>query len=195
MICYHTTKQNNIQSIQERGLLPDYKNINKRRVHDPRNCIFLCDKKSIPFWMILLNHNTVFEVQIPDTPNPNTFNYTDYMEYTYRHPIPNTQIKQIKPATKEELKQANLNLCENTIISLCFLTSRFIDYYHRHGKEDKTKFYEYAKPSLRSIQTAAKQIDFTQLSDEKIKTILQNFGNNGEYTFCDTYQNTQVRLW
>lgn len=191
---YHTTKQKHIKSILQNGLIPNFKPDNSQSIEDDRKGIFLCPKESIPYWLIILEHDALLSVTIPDDAYTDSFSYTYYEEQIYNDVILPEHIK-IEPLPEQsELKQANETLCDSAINALSNITSHCARFYDNMAND--LKYHEaYMESRTSMIRATGEKINFAIISDETKTKILRELGDSGEYTFCDTYKNTPIRLW
>lgn len=194
MICYHTTKQENVQNILKNGLTPNHYGSNKKFINDERTGIFLCNRQSVPYWMIILNHDALLQINLPANTQIDRFNYTLYSEIIYKNNIPPEAIKQRTTPFQSELCVANKILCESIITLLSYMTSTCANFYNRPDS-DKEHFKQYIKNRTITIRTTGEAVKFQQISDQTLSDMLRELGEDGQYTFCDTYKNTPIRLW
>lgn len=193
MTLYHVTTKENLESILKKGLIPNYKSKNSKFINDNRKGIFLCDKKSIPYWMIILKCDTILKITIETELINTSFSYTLYNELIYDEIIPADKIRKIKPPTKTILNFTRETLCDSIIRSLSNITHACATFYNKNG--DYEYYKDYINGRTAGIKATGERIDIHKVSDKKLKQMLREFGDDGEFTFCDTYMNTPVRLW
>lgn len=143
MILHHITEKRNIESIREKGLIP---NIGKRSesVYDNREGIFLCESKYLPIWATLLGIKDPYVITIVISDNENdddwdSFAYgsswvnttVKYEEIISKKPISPEHIESITPLSERcdefVLEQTNESLIYNITMDLstaCYIAYR-----------------------------------------------------------------------
>lgn len=169
---------------------------NASLVGETEPLVYLCDEQSIPYWMILLDSHYIFKI---DMSNINTakqylskVEYTLYSEYIYTKEIQSDAITYIGNIKKPE-KIYMQKLCMGYIETLNKICILYAKYYTHHSKN---KLYENDCCQLsKSTVAVLPHLDFSVIKTDDLIAKLKNIGEDGEYTFCDTYMNTGRRLW
>lgn len=186
---YHITDKQALPSIMEKGLIPQIGE-NSKIVQESEPCIFLCDNKSIPYWKAILGKKVVLQITGLDIGTMEGYPYHDYNEFIWKETIPPERIKRIHTIkTPVEIMRS---LCTDYLWNISNMTRNFAMFYMYHEE------FEQEEELLRMIKTqlkVIKNLDFSVLTTDETKDILINMGNEGEYTFLDTYLDTNERLW
>lgn len=189
---YHLTDMSNINSIMQNGLIPKIGE-NSQHMNETVKRIYLSDKESIPFWMILLNRNALLEITI-DANDVEQFKYTSYTEYLCEKTIPQEQIKisKYKPTySKQHMKQ----LCKNSMHGLSRCVTLCADFYTRKDWLGDTSIDD-VKHTLSSEILLSERIDYSVMSTSEIEKELKYMGETlCMNTFVDTYFNQNTRLY
>lgn len=208
---YHITTVDVLPSILKNGLKPMI-GPNSDFNHEPESCIYCCDQKSIPYWLVLLTKThgrdlsniklvTIKEANnLDEIPSVNYYGKI-YAEYMYHKPIPTFMIKEtcIPDNIIAAIPRANTQLVYNHTDTISWICSDLARKFTRHI--DKNIDYSIQTHIDQLIETmdnvihAGQRLDFKRVHYQYIRKHLIHEGNNGEYTFNDLYFNTNNRLW
>lgn len=189
---YHITKPKNIKTILQGGLKQLYgensKAINDKR--EPR--IYLCSKKSIDAWCIMLGEKTVIEVVLPDN-----FSGIELVgdskisdEYICKTAIPVEYIT--RHFKKQPSKNILYELQKNYIYSLSYFCVLCARYYTpgtgwKDDPELKSEIEEAIKVYGECIIPVISRLNYQDMPREEKRRILRLIGDSGDYSFCDEY--------
>lgn len=186
---YHLTEQENVESILQNGLIPRIGR-NSASVED-RPVVCLSAREHLGFWRIILNikHPAVLRVK-----DPNNMEYKDYglyKEYRTYDAIPKYDIT-LADINEELYRSQDMSeLCLSYLDTLSELCRRCAVYYTHHKVYTEKQLKRMMENMLRLLERA----DFSVLTNNEIITHLKEHGEQGEYTFCDTYRDTDKRLY
>lgn len=189
MTYYHLTTKENIPEITKHGLLP-VRGRRSEQIGEERNGIFLCGKKDIPYWNIILGLDHV--VQIKDLePIEKTdetyFEYDGYAEYIYTEPIPPEKLS-IHKIRKQD-KKVNKELAESYLWTLSAFTVFCAEVYN--GAEKDKELIQYQGNALMMVLPS---LDYDVFETEELGDIIYEIGD-GNCAFTDEYLNTGRTLW
>jgi hypothetical protein len=199
---YHVTTPENAALILKQGLKPK---IGPRSAitNEKHKAVYLCKEKDIPYWQIILDMPVILTVTYLEEDDTDFFGYAGYDEYIYRKSIPAENIKEacIETNTAGAMKR----LCAgyiSLISNLCELCARY--YYYkdttdmtRLNKDDKeymTSLYESIEQQTNFLNYLLPRLDYSTITKQEIKKIIKNQGDDGEYTLCDIYFDTDKTL-
>lgn len=187
---YHLTKPEYLDYIFRDGLIPQIGD-NSSLVQEEEAAIYLCDWNSLPYWQILLDRTIALEVDIPDSLKE--VRYSLYSEYLVSEPIPADRLKAIKVAapTKWHMRE----LCLDSLGVLSALSVRFARFYDGQFDEDREGCEHDLQLTVPALLKTMQRYNYSVLTRQEIRSCLKELGEDGEYTFCDTYNNTSVRLY
>lgn len=188
---YHLTDEKHLPAILKSGLTPQIGQ-NSSAIGDERYGIFCCDYEDVGYWSILINKHILLEITNIETDIDNTWTYSNYKEYCIKSPIHPFCIKLFDENvihTDEQMKQ----LCESYLIAVSTFATKCARYYHDYDKtkEDQENLNYLAS----SITAVLPRLNYSICPMSYWEKCLTELGEDGEYTFCDTYNNTEKRLW
>ena len=196
---YHITSKENAEKILKEGLKPML-GPNSKLCGETEKLIYLCRRKDIPYWRILLNRDVVLQISEDGIVENDmeTFEYTNYLEKMLKQPIKPKHIKKVYiPKTQtEQMKQ----LCFEYIYNLsrfCVICARYYYYIDEYGESS-----EYITETLNEIKHSAKwlkgvlpNLDYSVLTKQEIKDQIRKMGEDCEYTICDLYCMENKKLY
>lgn len=188
-ILYHLTDKEHLTEILENGLIPQIGDTSQS-VGDNRNAIFLCDEKSIRYWKILLKKSVLLKISNVSPNECGLTLYSDYNEYTYDKPIPPQSISLVSTNVSGSRKHMH-NLRLSYLISISCFTLDCARYYNDEGYKTKDELIQCAK----NLLLVLKRLKYTSKDMSEYEDYLKKYGEEGEYTFCDTYNDTTIKLW
>lgn len=187
---YHLTDPKSLDDILTNGLKPKIGPRSKLVCEiEPR--IYLCDKKSIPYWSALLDKYTVIRIAMPvDAFNKciQSFDYSYYSEYLMAEPIPANWICKSKADTvmsEDEYNRLALSIID-TISDVCVEFANYITYLDKEPdfaleKLSKVEF------TIKTCKFVLPHISFDGITAPILSRHLHYMGDNGMYTLCDRY--------
>ena len=201
---YHLTDTNTAKRILQEGLKPLIGE-RSRIVEEEEARIYLSDKKSIPYWKILLEKNVLLRIDAEKL-NPEKLDhypYQEYEEWTYSEPIQPEWIHVSRANTEispEQYKELCLSFLDS-ISQVCVQFARYVSYYD-DPELDWREYAENCKESCMSsckvLQHTLTKLDFSCLDNKKLQEHLKAAGD-GAYTLCDFYEfewnDHPIRLW
>ena len=197
---YHLTTEANATKILKTGLKP-HAGKRSKLAGDERYGIFLCEKKDIAYWQIILNLPVLLEVTFDadklaseiESKVMDYFKYTYYSEHIYTKDIPASNIKRVTMQLKTKRAMQRLCVSETYSISrFCELCARYYDEdgYYYGDKE----LYEDLVADVDTLLFVLPHLDFGSNKKSVINAIKQA-GENCMYTLCDWYYNEGKRLY
>jgi len=189
---YHLTTEENAAKILVEGLKPVVGDRSKA-IHDERTGIFLCKRKCIAYWQIILNLQEVLEVTGIDAEKSYSYNYGDYEEFIYEKEIPASNIKRtnIKPGKIRAMRRLCISYI-STISRFCELCARYYDAKSKYGKE----LYEDLDAWADTLLYVLPNLNYKLCSKSKIVSEIEYAGQElCAYTLCDKYYDTGKRLY
>ena len=191
MELYHITEKKNVENILREGLIPRIGPRSKGVESKPLICF--TEKKYIPAWKILLGIRSpkILKVSINPCITKKTV-YTSYEEYFTEQTIEPTCIQLVDmPINRLARKNAMKQLCYDRIDALSALCQECAIHYTRKTNSHYNKLAQYLKNEYRVL----KRLDYSVLSTEEKRKYLKDLGESGEFTFLDTYLDTDKKLY
>ena len=194
---YHVTTSKNAENILKEGLKPTI-GPNSQLNHENEKFIYLCGRKDIKFWRIILGNYTVLEIDDEAIKEFYSFEYTDYSEIYINYPIEPKFIKRINISSNETLQMKKLCLNFLHMVSAyCVMCAKYYTY-----KEDYDENDEYIKDIKNEVSTGSEflrkmlpRLDYSVLSKKEITDYIKQMGNDCAYTICDKYCDEPKRLY
>ena len=191
MVLYHITEKKNVEKILNEGLIPK---IGPRSEGiEPEPLICLTEEKYIPIWKILLGIRSpkILRVSICPSISHRTA-YADYEEYTVSESVSPTVIEPVDVhISRQTRREAMRTLCKSHIYTFSALCTEYA-WFYAPGKKDPC---DHSEAWLKSECDILERLDYSVLSTEEKRTLLKDLGESGEYTFLDTYKNTDKKLY
>ena len=191
LLYYHLTDKENLKTIFQEGLKPLIGE-NSKLGGEKEPAIYLCRRKDLPYWKILLNKNIPICINLTKEQEKNIelFNYSNYSEFLYKDIIHKEQIKLSKCKIKTE--NAMKDLCISYIYSIGNICSDIIRYYYTNPKDINQ--CEFLKHALRCTLNCLSHLDYTSLSQLEIINTIKDSGD-GAFAFTDKYFKEDIRLY
>lgn len=191
MIYYHLTDEENLKSIIKDGLKPLIGK-NSKLGGEKEPAIYLCKRKDLPYWKILLNKNILICIRLTKDQEKNllSFNYSNYGEFLCKEMIPKEQINLSK--CKIEKKKAMKDLCISHIYSIGNMCSDIVEYYSASSK-DKNE-YLCLKRALQCMLQSLSRLDYTSLNKSEIINAIKD-SSNEDYAFTDKCGKENIRMY
>lgn len=196
-LLYHLISKKDIPGVLRDGLSPR-RGCNTSAINDDRDAVFLCDKQDIEYWQVLLSGKTdVLAVDISGIPKENIekLDYSFYAEHIVSCPIPPERISYARPLDKasSEYNAAMISLCESYLIGMSYFALECARYYGEEVRSEQR--FEYMLQDGLSLEVALPRLDYGIEPQERWEGFVREYGADGEYTFCDFHNNTQVKLY
>lgn len=196
---YHLTKREKLKDILSKGLVPCVGE-NSRAVSEEESFIYLCKKKDIPFWKILVDSDVLLRVDMDGISDFNEkeskYPYILYDEYLYNKVITPDRIKECSMECKTE--NAMKALCLNFLYSISYISTTCARYYgdiQEYDEESRQRLFESLKWQLDNFSVISKRLDYSILSKDIIKKKIKEMGEACMFVFTDTYNQTDKRLY
>lgn len=202
---YHVTTREHAKEILKKGLIPKI-GPNSKLVKESEPTVYLCERKDVPYWRMMLSRPTVLAVdmniirQLDITDNVIHHEYKRYSEYRITAHIKPEFIKRTHISHDRD-EQINRELCLSYLIDISDICKRCAEYYtYQYDYDDDYDYdicspYDNLKIQMNAMLTVLKTINYQAVCSEDIRNALQDFGESGEYTFCDTYNHTDKKLY
>lgn len=190
---YHLTTQNKIPSILYKGLLPGLGS-NSGKIDEHEEGIYLCDIRDVKYWQILLDCDTLIEVVGIKPEDCEKRPYSSYSEYIYKDSIPPRMVHRVK--MPRQSNEAMRELCLSYMASMsyaCVASARYYNYLQ--DDEDKEEYRYSMLAYLDMVLAVIDKLDYRVLTEGEKEKWLIEYGEDGAYTFLDTYLNTDTKLY
>lgn len=187
---YHVTTEENAKSILKNGLIPK---IGERSqlVGETEKYVYLCGKKDVPFWSLILDKPVVLRVEMKDgeIDDNNVFRYSYYSETLTESTISAERIRKSRVSrnlTDEQMKDLALSYVD--MISLvCVKFAEYITYIgdepEENSEEDKTAI----ELTIESLKFTLPHLNFSGINAKMLRDHLHDRGDGG-CTLCDRYE-------
>ena len=153
--------------------------------------IYLCGRKDIAIWQLLLGKSATLQIPLADIPDTYEIGkYDGYEEYLVKQSIRSEQIKDVsKQIHKEELDQANQTLCCSQLWQISHICHAYAEHY--------TKQYSipYLADWTKVVLFSLKRLDYRKADPTQLKATIDDMRKECAFAFTDTYCNTKNRLW
>lgn len=179
-VLYHITSKANLSGILANGLCPNIGN-NSALCRENDQQIYLTDEKSLPYWIILLNIKDPVLLKVSDI-SAEEFAYDIYKEFIYTGVIIPKHISLADQSLLQSVSVEDMQaLCTSYVYGLCY-SCLVIVHGYTYNRVDEILFDE-----IETILAVIDRLDFTCYTQDKWKKIMRDYGDEGEYTFCDHY--------
>lgn len=187
---YHLTTETAWKRIQTQGIQPRI-GIRSAMNKETKPCIYLCNQKDVAIWKFLMNLPVVLQIQTQNIQIEQEFQYDMYAEYITTTSIPpeacqRVEVKELSISQQEEITIHLLYTLSETLTTLAI-------YYERY--QGQTELLQHLLTKLKCLGYMLSNIPWQHLNLSHIQTQILEYADSGEYTFCDTYKNTDKRLW
>lgn len=199
MNLYHLTTKNNLSSIKVDGLKPMI-GPNSQLCKEHKAFIYLCDRKSLPYWskMLALNYAVSVPVNTLDESKLEKFQYNGYNEYTYTGTIDSNLLKhaQIPKLSAKQEKELCLGYIQ-TISAICRAYARYYLNPYDESEQEREDIKDYAESIARPSFAVLKRLNFGLLDKKDIRKEIRFSAENGEMTLCDLcdFENDNCRMY
>ncbi len=204
---YHITDEKNVLDILSKGIISQ-KGPNSILCDEPEKCIYLCDAESIPYWTILLGYKNpkILEIELSNELNNRIkeYKYTGYKEFVAVGIIYPSAIRLIEDLSdfyqshfsndlNTELNNAMRKLCEEYILDISSLCVSLIKIEERGNYLDMPFDEMLVTPKI--LLEVIKRLDWSCKTQAEYRQIIYDYGNDGGFTFVDTYRSSSERLY
>lgn len=199
MNLYHLTTKDSLASIKIDGLKPMI-GPNSQLCKEHEKFIYLCDRKSLPYWskMLALDHAVSIPIGSLDESKLEKFQYDCYSEYTYTGTIDSNLLKyaQIPKLSVEQEKELCLGYIQ-TISAICRAYARYYLNPYDESDEELDDAKDYAESIARPSFAVLKRLNFGLLDKAEIRKEIRFSAENGEMTLCDLcdFENDNCRMY
>lgn len=194
---YHVTQKGKIEEIMKEGLKPQIgENAAFCLEHEP--LVYMCDRKSVPYWAIMLGADAVLEVQYDFKEGElEEYQHTSVNECVTSLVIPPECLKEDRGViTEESRSKAMRSLCEDYIYGLSHICERCACYYTRwYSTYMDVELHDYLAVTTRATIRVMENLDYSVMPPAEIRKLLREAADNGEYTYDDRYIDTKYRLY
>ena len=187
---YHITDSESAKEILKHGLKPM---IGKRSqlVNEEEPAVYLCNRRSVPYWKILLRMPVVLAVDIDETMDE-MFKYSCYDEYVCKECIPPDRIKRSKAGKNTSV--AMQDLCISYLDTFSAFARDCACFYDKtEGKDEE--YLEYLTQFGNSITAVLPSLDYSSCSKSQIVMHMLECADDSMITFLDQYWNTDRKLY
>lgn len=187
---YHVTTEENAKSILKNGLIPK---IGERSqlVGETEKYVYLCGRKDVPFWSLILDKPVVLRVKLKDgeVDENNVYQYSYYSETLAETAIPAERIRKSRVSrslTDEQMKDLALSYVD-MISFICVRFAEYITYINdepeEKAEEDKTAI----ELTIESLKFTLPHLNFSGINAKMLRDHLHERGDGG-CTLCDRYE-------
>jgi hypothetical protein len=182
-----------VESILKNGIEPRIGYRSKGLEDEPVIC--LTEKDYIPYWRILLGLKSMAVIKLDCVPDDfNEINYTEYKEVRTKKLITPEHIELVTiKSDRTARRKAMKTLCLNRINVLSWLCQNCARLY-TDGVQ-KTMSHREVEEFMINEYRILKRLDFSVLTLEEKRNYLKEYGESGEFTFLDTYWDTDKKLY
>lgn len=208
-IYFHLTEETNVISIFQHGLWP-YIGSHSTAVGETANIIYLCTEEQLPVWQyqLPLVNPYLLKITVPENfknkhiAAGHTYGWKEpYQEYLCDVPIPTSYIKAIPLRPIPDNRKPGL--VANLLYDVSNLTVKLIrlcDAYETFGRQtDLLSVVDYNQYHINLILSQFQKLAdlgaYSLVDQQEMTQSLISLAEEGEYTFCDTYDNQPIQLW
>ena len=192
---YHLTTIKNAELILKEGLKCRIGERSKL-VKEYRPGIYLTDIDSLPYWQLILDVPIILEVKNIQQDNLEKYDYHSYSEYIYSSNISSENINSV--TMSYDVSKYNCRLSLDVLDTISDVCVRCAQYYNDNNKLSDYEKNDYIK-GLKHLLVLSKyllnRIDLFSCKLEVVTEHLIGSAEDGEYTLCDEYKHTGLRLY
>lgn len=201
---YHVTNKENLNSILHWGLTPRIGSHSKE-MEEQEKRLYLCDRKSVAAWMVLLKADVVLKIKIQD---PDKFHLIEKFEYNSG--IDNSK-KYVEYITDSTIRKENISVIYNRNLAdeesrwMKYLCFDYLDYLsnfcyyaamYNSGNDDNKSYYLLRmKQMYKVINPVIDNLKFSSCGSYALRNYLINKSNKLCYCLADHYYDTDMRLY
>ena len=187
---YHVTTEENAKSILKNGLIPK---IGERSqlVGETEKYVYLCGRKDVPFWSLILDKPVVLRVELKDgeVDENNVCQYSYYSETLTESVIPAERIRKSRVSrslTDEQMKDLALSYVD--MISLvCVKFAEYITYIDDEPEEEAAEDRQAIELTIEALKFTLPHLNFSGVNAKMLRDHLHERGDGG-CTLCDRYE-------
>lgn len=187
---YHVTTEENAKSILKNGLIPK---IGERSqlVGETEKYVYLCGRKDVPFWSLILDKPVVLRVEMKDgeVDENNVYQYSYYSETLTETAIPAERIRKSRVSrslTDEQMKDLALSYVD-MISLICVKFAEYITYIDDEPEEETAEDRQAIELTIESLKFTLPHLNFSGINAKMLRDHLHERGDGG-CTLCDRYE-------
>lgn len=187
---YHVTTEENAKSILKNGLIPK---IGERSqiVGETEKYVYLCGRKDVPFWSLILDKPVVLRVEMKDgeVDENNVYQYSYYSETLTETAIPAERIRKSRVSrslTDEQMKDLALSYVD-MISLICVKFAEYITYIDDEPEEEATEDRQAIELTIEALKFTLPHLNFSGVNAKMLRDHLHERGDGG-CTLCDRYE-------
>lgn len=187
---YHVTTEENAKSILKNGLIPK---IGERSqlVGETEKYVYLCGRKDVPFWSLILDKPVVLRVEMKDgeVNENNVYQYSYYSETLTESVIPAERIQKSRVSrslTDEQMKDLALSYID-MISLICVKFAEYITYIDDEPEEEAAEDRQAIELTIEALKFTLPHLNFSGISAKMLRDHLHERGDGG-CTLCDRYE-------
>lgn len=187
---YHVTTEENAKSILKNGLLPK---IGERSqlVGETEKYVYLCGRKDVPFWSLILDKPVVLRVEMKDgeVDENNVYQYSYYSETLTETAIPAERIRKSRVSrslTDEQMKDLALSYVD-MISLICVKFAEYITYIDDEPEEEAAEDRQAIELTIEALKFTLPHLNFSGVNAKMLRDHLHERGDGG-CTLCDRYE-------
>lgn len=187
---YHVTTEENAKSILKNGLIPK---IGERSqlVGETEKYVYLCGRKDVPFWSLILDKPVVLRVEMKDgeVNENNVYQYSYYSETLTESVIPAERIRKSRVSrslTDEQMKDLALSYVD-MISLICVKFAEYITYIDDEPEEEAAEDRQAIELTIEALKFTLPHLNFSGVNAKMLRDHLHERGDGG-CTLCDRYE-------
>lgn len=187
---YHVTTEENAKSILKNGLIPK---IGERSqlVGETEKYVYLCGRKDVPFWSLILDKPVVLRVELKDgeVNENNVYQYSYYSETLTESVIPAERIRKSRVSrslTDEQMKDLALSYVD-MISLICVKFAEYITYIDDEPEEEAAEDRQAIELTIEALKFTLPHLNFSGVNAKMLRDHLHERGDGG-CTLCDRYE-------
>lgn len=187
---YHVTTEENVKSILKNGLIPK---IGERSqlVGETEKYVYLCGRKDVPFWSLILDKPVVLRVEMKDgeVNENNVYQYSYYSETLTETAIPAERIRKSRVSrslTDEQMKDLALSYVD-MISLICVKFAEYITYIDDEPEEEAAEDRQAIELTIEALKFTLPHLNFSGVNAKMLRDHLHERGDGG-CTLCDRYE-------
>lgn len=187
---YHVTTEENAKSILKNGLIPK---IGERSqlVGETEKYVYLCGRKDVPFWSLILDKPVVLRVELKDgeVDENNVCQYSYYSETLTEAAIPAERIRKSRVSrslTDEQMKDLALSYVD-MISLICVKFAEYITYIDDEPEEEAAEDRQAIELTIEALKFTLPHLNFSGVNAKMLRDHLHERGDGG-CTLCDRYE-------
>lgn len=187
---YHVTTEENAKSILKNGLLPK---IGERSqlVGETEKYVYLCGRKDVPFWSLILDKPVVLRVEMKDgeVDENNVYQYSYYSETLTETAISAERIRKSRVSrslTDEQMKDLALSYVD-MISLICVKFAEYITHIDDEPEEEAAEDRQAIELTIEALKFTLPHLNFSGVNAKMLRDHLHERGDGG-CTLCDRYE-------